>query len=118
MRNLEQLNYRTAIYCRLSREDGNEESQSIQAQRSILLEFVNKQGWQVVDIYTDDGYSGTNFDRPDFKRLLHDIELGKIDLVITKDLSRLGRNYIETGFNVILSKSSKLIVSNYFLHVK
>lgn len=98
MRNLEQLNYRTAIYCRLSREDGNEESQSIQAQKSILLEFVEKQGWQLVDIYVDDGYSGTNFDRPDFKRLLHDIEIGKIDLVITKDLSRLGRNYIETGF--------------------
>ena len=95
---MELQNYRTAIYCRLSKEDGNEESQSIQSQKEILTEYVEKQGWKIVDIYIDDGYSGTNFDRPDFKRLLKDIEIGRIDLVITKDLSRLGRNYIQTGF--------------------
>ena len=95
---MELQNYRTAIYCRLSKEDGNEESQSIQSQKEILTEYVEKQGWNIVDIYIDDGYSGTNFDRPDFKRLLKDIEIGRIDLVITKDLSRLGRNYIQTGF--------------------
>lgn len=95
---MEYQNYRVGIYCRLSREDGNEESQSIQTQREILTEYVNKQqGWNIVDYYIDDGYSGTNFDRPDFKRLLNDIEIGRIDLVITKDLSRLGRNYILTG---------------------
>lgn len=99
MRSLENKNYRVAIYCRLSREDGNEESQSISAQKTILTEYCNKQeGWNIVDIYADDGYSGTNFDRPDFVRLLNDIEVGKIDLVITKDLSRLGRNYIQTGY--------------------
>jgi len=97
---LDLQNYRTAIYCRLSREDGNEESQSIQAQKEILVEYVNKQGWQIVDVYADDGWSGTNFNRPDFARLLEDIELGKIDLVITKDLSRLGRHYIQTGYYI------------------
>ena len=95
---MENKNYRVAIYCRLSREDGNEESQSISTQREILTEYVSKQGWTIADIYIDDGYSGTNFERPDFKRLLIDIEIGKIDLVITKDLSRLGRNYIQTGY--------------------
>jgi len=89
---------RTAVYCRLSREDGNEESQSIQAQKEILVNYVHNQGWQLYDIYIDDGYSGTNFDRPDFQRLLSDIEKEKIDIVITKDLSRLGRNYIQTGY--------------------
>ena len=76
---------RTAVYCRLSREDGNEESQSIQAQKEILVNYVHSQGWKLYDIYIDDGYSGTNFDRPDFQRLLSDVEKGKIDIVITKD---------------------------------
>ena len=91
---------RAAVYCRLSREDDDEkdESQSIQYQKEVLTEFVEKQGWILVDTYDDDGYSGTNFDRPNFQRLLSDIELGRIDVVITKDLSRLGRNYIQTGY--------------------
>ena len=92
------LNLNTAIYCRLSREDGNEESQSIQSQKEILTEYVKKQGWNLVDYYIDDGYSGTDFNRPSFQRLLRDIELGKIGIVITKDLSRLGRNYIQAGY--------------------
>ncbi len=91
-------NYRVALYLRLSRDDGNEESQSIQSQREILTNYVDKHGWYIVDEYIDDGYSGTNFERPDFKRLIGDIELGKIDMVITKDLSRLGRNYIQVGY--------------------
>lgn len=95
---MENQNCRVAIYCRLSREDGNEESQSISSQKEILTDYVTKQGWNIVDIYIDDGFSGTNFERPDFKRLLVDIEIGKIDIVITKDLSRLGRNYIQTGY--------------------
>ncbi len=90
--------YRTAVYCRLSREDGNEESQSIQSQKEILVEYVHNQDWELYDIYIDDGYSGTNFDRPSFQRLINDIELGRINIVITKDLSRLGRNYIQTGY--------------------
>ncbi len=90
--------YKVGIYCRLSREDGNEESQSISAQKEILTEYVSNQGWKIYDVYCDDGYSGTNYDRPAFKRLINDIEYGNINLVITKDLSRLGRNYIQTGY--------------------
>lgn len=92
------LGYNTAIYCRLSKDDGTEESQSIQSQKEILKEYVDKQGWNLVDYYIDDGYSGTNFNRPSFQKLINDIELGKIHIVITKDLSRLGRNYLQTGY--------------------
>ena len=97
-KDLVKRSYRVAIYMRLSREDGNEESQSIQSQRDVLRSYVEKQGWTIVDEYADDGYSGTNFERPNFKRLIEDIELGRVDLVITKDLSRLGRNYIQVGY--------------------
>ena len=94
----EQQNYRAAIYCRLSSEDGaDHESMSIGNQRALLTEYVEKQGWEVVDTYIDDGFSGTNFDRPGFQRMIADIEKGRINLVITKDLSRLGRNYIMCG---------------------
>lgn len=90
--------FNTAIYCRLSRDDGNDkQSESIQNQKSFLIGYVIKHGFNLVDIYIDDGFSGTSFDRPDFKRLLFDIENGKINCVITKDLSRLGRDYIMTG---------------------
>lgn len=91
-------NNKVAIYCRLSKEDGSEESQSIASQREVLINYVNQQGWKIYDIYIDDGYSGTNFQRPGFQRLLNDIENKIIDIVITKDLSRLGRNYIQTGY--------------------
>ena len=70
---------------------------SIGNQRALLTEYVEKQGWEVVDTYIDDGFSGTNFDRPGFQRMIADIEKGRINLVITKDLSRLGRNYIMCG---------------------
>lgn len=90
--------YQVAIYCRLSRDDGNlTESSSISTQREILTRYVREQGWKIAGEYIDDGYSGVNFDRPDFKRMLSDIELGKINCVITKDLSRFGRNYLEAG---------------------
>jgi len=92
------MKYNVGIYCRLSQEDGNDESQSIKAQKEILLAYVQKQNWSVVDIYADDGYSGTTFNRPEFNRLIRDIELQKINLVLTKDLSRLGRNYIQAGY--------------------
>ncbi len=98
MRSLNEGFYRVAIYLRLSRDDGNEESQSIQSQRELLTAYVRKQGWFLIDEYVDDGYTGTNFDRPSFKRLIADIELGKIDMVVTKDLSRLGRHYIQVGY--------------------
>lgn len=87
-----------AIYCRLSKDDGNiSESSSIGTQRDMLARYAREQGWRVVDEYIDDGYSGLSFDRPDFKRMIADIEAGKINCVITKDLSRLGRNYLESG---------------------
>jgi len=90
--------YNVGIYVRLSREDGNDESQSITYQKELLEEYVRNNGWNIYDIYVDDGYSGTNFERPGFKRLIKDIENKKINLIITKDLSRLGRNYIYTGY--------------------
>ena len=90
--------YRIAIYLRLSRDDGNEESQSIQSQREMLTTYVNEKGWKIYEEYVDDGFSGTNFNRPDFQRMISDIESGIINMVITKDLSRLGRNYIHVGY--------------------
>lgn len=91
--------YNVGIYCRLSREDeGDNQSESINNQRDYLTKYVLENGWIIVDIYIDDGYTGTNFDRPDFQRLIRDIEKKKINLVITKDLSRLGRDYITTGY--------------------
>ncbi len=98
---LESINkiYSVGLYIRLSREDDDKvyESESITNQKSLLLQYVKENNLRVYDIYIDDGYSGTNFDRPDFNRLLNDIELGRINMVITKDMSRLGRDYIGTG---------------------
>lgn len=95
----EQKRYNVGIYCRLSKDDDirRGESSSITSQRDILKKYVKDNKWQVFDYYIDDGYSGTNFQRPAFERMINDIEDGKINLVITKDLSRLGRNYIQTG---------------------
>lgn len=89
---------RTAIYLRLSRDDGNDESQSIQSQRKILTDYVKRQNWILAGEYVDDGFSGVSFERPDFQRLVKDIECGLYDIVVTKDLSRLGRNYIQVGY--------------------
>ena len=97
--NANKIVYRAALYLRLSRDDnnGNSESMSIQSQREMLISYANEHGYEVAGIYIDDGYSGTTYERPDFKRMIDDIKLGKINMVITKDLSRLGRNYVETG---------------------
>ena len=90
--------YKAALYMRLSKDDdGTSESASIMTQRKMLRSYAADKGFQVFDEYVDDGWSGTNFDRPDFKRMIADIEAKKINLVITKDLSRLGRDYITTG---------------------
>ena len=92
------MDYHVALYIRLSKEDESEgPSQSVTNQKSLLDEFVRKHRLQVYDTYVDDGYSGTNFDRPDFQRMIGDIEAKKVNMVITKDLSRLGRDYIMTG---------------------
>ena len=90
--------YNTGLYCRLSRDDGNQTSMSIENQRQLLLDYVAENGWRVYDVYVDDGWSGTNFNRPDFKRMIRDVEDGKLDCIVTKDLSRLGRNYVQAGY--------------------
>ena len=94
--------YKVAIYIRLSKEDvdrGYDESESIKNQRTLLIKYVENLGrnYKLIDIYIDQGFTGTNFNRPGFQRMIKDIELEKINMVITKDLSRLGRDYIETG---------------------
>ena len=89
--------YIAALYMRLSREDGRGESLGIESQRLLLRAYAEKQGMEIYDEYVDDGYSGTNYERPAFERMKKDIEDGKINTVITKDMSRLGRNYIATG---------------------
>ena len=92
------MDYHAAEYIRLSKEDENEgPSESVTNQKSLLDEFVKKHRLSVYDVYIDDGYSGTNFDRPAFQRMIADIEAKKVNMVITKDLSRLGRDYIMTG---------------------
>ncbi len=90
-------NFKVGLYIRLSRDDGNIESDSIVSQRSLLNQYVKENDYIVVDEYVDDGFSGTNFDRPAFIRMMNDIKIGKINMIITKDMSRLGRDYIGTG---------------------
>ena len=91
--------YRTALYCRLSKDDDQSgESISIGTQRAILEDYCRERGYPIHKVYIDDGYSGTNFNRPGFQELLDDVERGVVNLVITKDLSRLGRDYIMTGY--------------------
>lgn len=89
---------RTALYCRLSKDDMLQgDSESIKTQKAMLTQYAKEHGFLVVEVYVDDGFSGLNFDRPDFNRMLDDIEAGKIDVVITKDLSRLGRDHLKVG---------------------
>ena len=88
----------TALYCRISLDDGGDnESMSISNQKSMLRDFAEKNGMFRYEYYVDDGYTGRNFNRPAFQRMIADIEAGKVGCVVTKDLSRLGRNYIEAG---------------------
>ena len=91
--------FRVGLYIRLSREDGDkEESSSVTNQREILKRYVSEQpNFFIVKEYVDDGWTGTNFDRPKFKEMIEDIEAGIIDTVITKDLSRLGRERLGVG---------------------
>ncbi|MEY8431700.1 recombinase family protein [Lachnospiraceae bacterium 48-42] len=91
--------FNVAIYIRLSREDGDkEESDSVGNQRKLLAEYIaKKEDFILYDVYVDDGYSGTNFNRPSFQRMIADIEDGEVNCVVVKDLSRFGRDYIDTG---------------------
>lgn len=95
----QQLNKITALYCRLSRDDEyNGNSMSIQTQKSMLKRYAEKNGFLNCLYFIDDGYSGTNYNRPNFQRLLSEIETDRIGTVIVKDLSRLGREYLQTGY--------------------
>ncbi len=101
MLDLKSQNFKVGMYIRLSREDGeNKESESISNQRNILQRYVKENDLCFVKEYVDDGVSGTTFDRAGFNEMLQDIENKNINMVITKDLSRLGRDYIKTGFYI------------------
>ena len=98
----------TALYCRLSQDDGLDgESNSIQNQRRILETYAREHRFPNIQFYVDDGYSGASFNRPDFQRMMADMEDGKIGIIITKDLSRLGREYLEVG------KLTELVFPSY-----
>lgn len=101
MLELKKQNFKVGMYIRLSREDGDkQESESIGNQRKILQRYVKENDLNFIKEYVDDGISGTTFDRPGFNEMLQDIKNQKINMVITKDLSRLGRDYIKTGFYI------------------
>ena len=89
--NIPATSFKVGIYARLSKEDSRSklESESISNQKKMLENYVAMQGWVIIDTYIDDGYSGLNFSRPAFQRLIADIEAKKVNMVITKDLSRL-----------------------------
>ena len=90
--------HKVGIYARLSKEDSRAgESVSIENQKLLLMKHVKEMGWELVDIYQDDGWSGTNQNRPALQRLLQDVKDKRINTVLIKDLSRLGRNYLEVG---------------------
>lgn len=102
------IQFYIGIYIRLSQEDKDKkyetESESVINQRSVVTDYINVNylnkfnNYTIVDDYVDDGYSGTDFDRPQFKRLIEDIKKKKINMVIVKDLSRLGRDHVMTGY--------------------
>ena len=96
--------YHAAIYVRLSKEDGDIsssaklESNSISNQKALILDFLkDKKDIEIISVRVDDGYSGSNFERPGFVQMMEDIKHGKINCVIVKDLFRLGRNYVQTS---------------------
>jgi DNA invertase Pin-like site-specific DNA recombinase len=95
------INKVTALYCRISREDEmTEVSSSIETQKTYLKRYANQNKYENIKFYIDDGHSGTNFERPGFISLKEDIENDQIGIVITKDLSRLGRDYLTTGYYI------------------
>jgi site-specific DNA recombinase len=88
-----------AIYCRLSKDDLSfGESSSISTQKMILNKYAQMRHWDIHEIYVDDGWSGTNFERPGFEKMIADIEAGLISIVLVKDLARLGRNHLKLGY--------------------
>ena len=89
----------TALYCRVSRDDGTEkESNSITNQKRMLSKYAKTNGFKNIKVYEDDGFTGTNFNRPDMQRLLDDVEMGYVSTIIVKDMSRFGREYLQVGY--------------------
>ena len=89
----------TALYTRLSRDDELQgESNSIKTQKALLMQYAESKGYKNIRVYVDDGYSGTNFNRPDFKRMMERVEAGLVKRIIVKDMSRFGRNYLQVGY--------------------
>ena len=89
----------TALYCRLSRDDGTEgDSNSVSNQKKLLTKYAKENGFGNTRFYVDDGYTGTNFNRPGFQKLLEDMEMGYVSAIIVKDMSRLGRDYLQVGY--------------------
>ena len=89
----------TAIYCRLSRDDEQAgESNSIVNQKAILKKYAKEQGFRNIQFFVDDGFSGANFNRPEWQRMITMVEADQIGVLLAKDMSRIGRNYLEVGF--------------------
>src|SRR5574344_205984 len=89
----------TALYCRLSRDDGTEgDSNSVANQKKLLTKYAKENGFGNTRFYVDDGYTGTNFNRPGFQKLLEDMEMGYVSAIIVKDMSRIGRDYLQVGY--------------------
>ena len=109
----------TALYCRLSRDDGVEgDSNSVANQKKLLKRFAKENGLTNTRYYVDDGYTGTNFERPGFQKMIEDIDLGYISTVIVKDLSRLGRRYDMVGYYMdtyFPDRDIRFIGSNLYL---
>ena len=98
---LNNINAKVGMYLRISLEDGDKlESNSIDNQRKIIYEYLKKNNFNVVKEFIDDGATGTNFERKGFKELLQSIENKEVNTVITKDVSRIGRNYVKTGYYI------------------
>ena len=99
---LNNMDFRVGIYIRLSQEDKDKkyesDSESVINQKELLRDYVKNNDFNLVGEYVDDGFSGTDFDRPAFKEMLEDIKNKKINCVIVKDLSRFGRDHIDTGY--------------------
>ena len=104
------MDYQVGLYIRLSKEDESEgQSESVTNQLSLLTAFAKEHKLCVFDTYIDDGWSGTNFDRPAFQRMIADIEAKKVNMVITKGLSRLGRDYIMASSRAAMAASARLV---------
>ena len=96
---MKQQYYNTAAYLRLSRDDERfGDSVSIETQRTLIRQYAEQNGFRIIEEYADDGWSGTNFDRPSFRRMMQDVESGRINCIICKDLSRFGREHIEVDY--------------------